>query len=459
MENILANVKNIHLIGIGGVGMSGLALLLQESGYEVSGSDIGESCYLEAVRQAGIKVVLSHDPQQVIGKDLVCYSSAIKEDNPEFREARRRGITVIKRGALLGAFSSGKKVIAVTGSHGKTTTSALIAFLLKSCGHSPTTFIGAQPRNYERLAWLGDHDLFVIEADESDGSFLYYSPRIAVVTNIDREHLDYYKDEQKLFDSFRAFIHSAQELAVGWGDPPQLGGLLKEVTSLSFGLGRHNQIRAENIVYEKDFTVFDLIIDKQCFAGVRLPLPGEHNVRNALAALAVVNHLQIDMPAALSHLEHFKSTKRRFQIKETASGVTFVDDYAHHPTEIKATLKAARQVNPGRLVVVFQPHRYSRAGLLAGEFSRSFGDCQCLVVTDIYPASEKKPPDFDEESFRAGIKQNFSGEFVYVPRERLVDSLPALFQEGDMVLFLGAGDIDILSDEVARQFKRNRSPV
>lgn len=458
IEEALSQIKKIHLVGIGGAGMSGLALLLKERGYIVTGSDIKESTYLKKVKDCGVSITCGHCRENVKEAQLLCYSSVIKDDNVEIQEAYLRGIPVVKRGELLGALSKDKKVIAVSGSHGKTTTSALLTFLLTSCGYNPATFIGAQPMNYEKMAWWGN-DMFVIEADESDGSFLFYSPWIAIVTNIDREHLDYYGDEFCLRANFALFINSAKELAIGWGDSPHLASLLGKVPSLTFGFGEHNFIRAENIIYKEKATFFDAVIGDKRYKKIKMPLLGNHNVLNVLAVVGVFCHISEDIDRVLSYLEQFKSTKRRFQIKEKVDGVTFIDDYAHHPTEIMATLKAAQMLNPSRIVVVFQPHRFSRAQLLGDEFAHSFSEAHSLVVTDIYAANEKKPEGFDEGAFRECIKNNFSGDYIYIPKSALKEEVPSILREGDLVICLGAGDIDAVSREIVREFKRSRSKI
>ena len=454
MEEIIPKGGHVHLIGIGGVGMSGLALLLKEKGYTVSGSDLKESYYLAKVRQAGVKVKIGHCRDNASGADLVCYSSAVKDDNPELVFARDQGIALIGRGSLLAALSRDKKVIAVSGSHGKTTTSALLTFLLSSCGYEPAAFIGAQPCNYEQAAWWGN-DFFVIEADESDGSFLSYSPWVAIVTNIDKEHMDFYKTEQKLTEMFSCFFSSAQELAIAWGDLPQMRSLLRDRPFLTYGFEPHNQVRAGNVRVCGKYTLFDLRAGETLYRDIKIMLPGEHNVLNACAALSFFYHIKEDLNKVISFLAEFKSTKRRFQRKGSCRGIDFVDDYAHHPTEIKATLKAAAALNPERIVALFQPHRFSRVSALQQEFSLSFADADLLVLTDVYAASEVRPDDFDEEKFRKEIKNKFSGQFEYIPKHRLAAEVPLLLHEGDLVIGLGAGDINTVLDEIFREYQKS----
>lgn len=458
MENILSRTKKIHLIGVGGAGMRGLAMLLKDKGYVVSGSDIKDSFYLKELSEYGIEVFVGHSRKNISGSGLVCYSSAIKKDNIEILEAKKMEIPLMKRGNLLGEISKDKKVIAVAGSHGKTTTSALLTFLLVSLGYKPAAFIGAQPINYHRPAWWGK-DFFVIEADESDASFFYYYPWVAIITNVDKEHLDFYKHEAKLEEAFLKFAGAAKGLVIGWGDLPALDFILNQVTSLKYGFCRHNNVRAENITFREGFTYFDLIVRDKKYERVRTSLLGEHNVLNVLAAISFFYYIEEDIDKVLARLEFFKSTRRRFQIKDKVNEVTFIDDYAHHPTEIKATLKAAKWLNPKRLVVIFQPHRFSRLMRLYKEFINCFSLCDCLILTDIYPAGEILPEGFDKSSLERSLKRVFPGKLYYFPKNLLVKEISSLLEEGDLVLGLGAGDINFLLDDLIGEFKKNKVRV
>ena len=460
MEKILSKIKRIHLVGIGGVGMSGLAMLLKDKGYQVSGSDVKESFYLAKIKEQGIQVSLGHDAAHVREAELVCYSSAIKENNIEIVEARRRRIPIVRRGYLLSLISQDRKVIAISGSHGKTTTSALITYLLTSLGYNPAAFIGSYPLNYDKMAWWGN-DFFVIEVDESDGSFSLCSPWVGLITNIDREHLDFYKSEDALKESFSKFAHSSKEMTIGWGDCPPVAAILKDIPSLKYGFSHSNHIRAENVFYDSTsgYMCFDLLIKEKRYHKVKSPLLGEHNVLNTLAAISFFYFLGEDIDSVLMQLPNFKSTKRRFQIQATVGGVTFIDDYAHHPTEIQGTLAAARLLAPGRIVAIFQPHRFSRIQLLIREFARSFSLCDSLIITDIYSAGEMKPQGFNQEMLFKHIIDNFSKEVVYIPCDMLSREVPTLLKEGDLVLGLGAGDIHKLLDGIIDEFKRCRVKV
>ncbi len=454
----LSDIKRIHLVGIGGVGMSALAILLAEKGFTVTGSDIKNGYYLDKVSQFGIKVFLSHHSAHIAGTDAVCYSSAIKPDNPELTAAREQKIPVYKRAQVLGEISRTENVVAVTGSHGKTTTSALLVYLATALGYKPTAFIGAQPLNYEKMAWWGK-DFFVIEADESDGSFHSYLPWVSLITNIDSEHLDFYGNLASLREHFLRIARRTKDVTIGCGDDPGVWNILKHVPSIAYGLEEHNIVRAEKQEVLQGETCFDLYIKDRRYPRVRMGLLGEHNVLNVLGAISFFFHIGADIDALIRVLPEFKSTKRRFQPKGCVEGVTFIDDYAHHPTEIKVTLAAARMLRPGRLIALFQPHRYSRLKQLTGEFARCFDDADCLIFTDVYAAGEKRPYDFDELALGRHLKEHFRGPLHYVPRGKLASQVPIFLKPGDMVLSLGAGDINKVSDEIIREFKSTGSRI
>jgi UDP-N-acetylmuramate--alanine ligase len=467
MDKVLSGVKNIHLVGIGGIGVSGLALLLKDKGFVVRGSDIQETYNIKMLKRAGVEVYIGHKSENLKSDtDLVCYSSAVKSDNPEIQEAIKRGITILPRGKLLGLLCWDKKTIAISGSHGKTTTTALIGYLLTALGHKPTVFVGGLPLNYERNAWWGQ-DYFAIETDESDGSFLCYNPWVSIITNIDYEHLDYHKDIESLKKSFLQFAYQTKELVIGCGDDPAVAEILPQVNGLSYGFLPYNRVSAANIAFETDmpiqgllsskgYTCFDFFIDKKFINRVKIPLLGTHNVLNTLAVLSFFDYLGEDLSNVADLLKYFKGTKRRFQIKKKVRGVTFVDDYAHHPTEIDAVIKAARYLNPKRIFVVFQPHRFSRVKSLYREFSQCFGHADELIVTDIYSASEKEISGINSEFLLKEIKKGFQGKARYISREDLAVEVSSSLVEGDIILGLGAGDINSLMDSIIYEFENIR---
>ncbi|MCK9615718.1 MAG: UDP-N-acetylmuramate--L-alanine ligase [Candidatus Omnitrophica bacterium] len=456
MDEVLSTIKNIHLIGIGGIGMSGLALLLKEKGFNVRGSDVEGGYITKMLKDCGIEVYLGHKKENLAeDTHLVCYSSAIKENNPEIQEARKRGLSVLQRGKLLGLISWDKKTIAISGSHGKTTTSSLVGFLLTSLGFKPTVFVGGIPLNYKYNAWWGN-EYFVIEADESDGSFLYYNPWVSIITNIDYEHLDYYKNIETLKGNFLQFAYQTKELTIGCGDDPFVYEILKKAKGVSYGFGAHNKIRAKDFHYDGEFSCFDFFIDGKFVRQVKIPLLGRHNALNTLAVLSFFNHLNEDTSKVIGALKYFKGTKRRFQIKKKIGDITFVDDYAHHPTEIDAVLKAARYLNPRRLFVIFQPHRFSRVENLYKDFARCFNCADELIVTDIYSASETNHGKVDVKSLSKEIQNNFKGSVVHIPKDKLISEIPSRLKEGDLVMGLGAGDINNIMDGIINELEASR---
>jgi len=443
MNNYLDSINKIHLVGIGGVGMTGLAFLLREKGFVVSGSDIKEGYNIDLLKKESFEVCIGHRKSNVYGANLVCYSSAVKDDNIELKEAKAKNIKVLKRAELLALISRGAKNIVVSGSHGKTTTSALAAFVLTGLNYNPNVFIGSVALNFGKYAWSGE-DLFVFEADESDGSFLAFKPWITVITNIDREHLDFYGDFNNLCDSFRSLADKTSSIIVGCGDDENVRSILDDRNSISYGLGESNYIGANNLRFYNEYTVFDLNIGSDKFKDVKVSLLGAHNVLNTLAVISLCVHLNENPDKFIPFLYKFKGTRRRFQLKGKVNGITFVDDYAHHPREIAATLDAAKQLASARIVVVFQPHRYSRIKLLYKEFARCFRRCDCLIITDIYPAGELPIEGVDGFFLYREIQKNFSGNTAYIPKERLIYDVPNFLKDGDLVMGLGAGDINVI---------------
>jgi UDP-N-acetylmuramate--alanine ligase len=456
MEKVLSGIKNIYLVGIGGIGMSGLAFLLKERGFNVKGSDIKNSYTVRMLKELGIEVFVGHKKENISNDiQLISYSSAVSDSNPEIMEAKRRGISLLRRAQLLALISSNKKVIAIAGSHGKTTVTSLLTYLLTSIGCKPTTFIGGLPLNYSLGAWWGN-EYFVIETDESDGSFLECSPWVSIITNVDREHLDYYKNMNNLKKNFIKFAHQTKKMVIGCGDDYFVREILLKVKGSSYGFDARNKIRAKNLCFDKKFSCFDLFVDGRLISSVKVPLLGEHNVLNVLAAISFFLYIGEDLIKIINLLRGFKGTKRRFQIKYRRGGVTFMDDYAHHPTEIRMVLKAASYLKCKRLFVIFEPHRFSRLKLLWKEFSRCFSSASKVIITDIYSAHEAKIGGIDEKFIVEKIKENFSGEVEYLPKNELKVKVPSQIKKGDLVIGLGAGEIDNLMAEVVDEFKKVR---
>ncbi len=454
MEDILTQIKKIHLIGIGGIGMSGLALLLRDRGFRVSGSDICDSYVMEMLRKHNIEVYLGHRKENIsLDTDLLVYSSAIKEDNPELVFAKEKGMRILKRAELLSLFCKDKPTIAVAGSHGKTTTTALLGYLFSSLGYRPTVCVGGMPLNYRRNAWWGEN-YFIVETDESDGSFLYFQPSFSIITNIDSEHLDYYRSMEKLCASFLDFSLATKIKVFGCGDDQKVKEIVSISKGISYGFNQDNFLRAEDFYFDGKFSCFNLIIEDKFIGEVKIPLLGEHNCLNSLAALGLFFHLGEDLEKVIFLLKDFKGTKRRFQVREKLAGTIFIDDYAHHPTEIKAVLKASRYLNPKKVLVIFQPHRFSRVKRLYPEFAHCFSLADELVITDIYAASEDKIEGIDSNFLLQEISTRFCGPLHYIPKEKLVEEVLSLIEGKDMVIALGAGDINILMGKIIDAFRR-----
>ena len=457
MEKVLSGIKKIHLIGIGGVGVSGLAFILKDKGFQISGSDFQVGSKIKALREAGIQVFIGHREEQIASDiDIVGYSSVIGEDNPEMIAARKKGIKVLKRRQLLSLLCTGKKAVAVAGSHGKTTTSSLIGYLFSCLGYKPAVFVGGTLLNFSRGAWWGD-DYFVIETDESDGSFLYCNPWISIITNIDREHLDYYNNLESLKESFLNFSRQTKDKVFGWADQPCIKKIISEVGGIGFGWNKDNFVQGVNYKFEGKLSSFDLCVGGKFITSVKTPLLGKYNCLNVLAAFAFFNYLGEDLEKIKQHLLNFKGIKRRFEVKAVVDGVTFVDDYAHHPTEIKAVLSAARLLERKRLIVILQPHRFSRVKGLSDEFSQCLKGADKVIVTDVYSAHEKAIGDFSIKEFVETIKKHSCLDAKYIAKNYLAVTASSLLKSGDLVLGLGAGDIDVLMKEVVNEFEKNRA--
>ncbi len=439
-------VGHIHLVGIGGVGMAGLAEILHLSGYALSGSDVRESALTQRLRSLGIRIFLGHSADHVRGADVVVYSTAIPPTNPELRAAELAQVPVIPRAEMLAEIMRTRRGIAVAGSHGKTTTTSMIGALLQAADLDPTLVVGGRVHSLGSNAHLGTSDLMVAEADESDGSFLRLWPTIVVITNIDREHMDHYGTLEKLHAAFLDFANRVPF----WGasvlclDDPALQALLPHLTrrTRTYGLTPQAELRAEEIQPRGLCSEFHVHLGERQLGRIRLGLPGLHNVSNALAAIAVGLELDVPFSAMQSAFASFRGVARRFERHGVRDAVEVVEDYGHHPTEIRATLAAARQAYSGRVVVAFQPHRYSRTAELFDDFARAFHDADVLVLTEIYSAGEAKRPDVSSELLAEAARNCGHRQVHFVPeRSELIQTLRALVRAGDVLLFMGAGDI------------------
>ena len=452
----------VHFVGIGGVGMSGIAEVLLNSGCEVSGSDLQETEVTRRLRSLGADVRIGHDAANLAdGLSVVVISTAVKFSNPEVVAARERQVPVIPRAEMLAELMRMKHGIAVAGSHGKTTTTSMIGHVLTAARMDPTLVIGGRVRSLAGNAQMGKGSILVAEADESDGTFLLLSPVVAVVTNIDREHIDYYGAADRLAEAFLEFANKVPfyGLAVLCLDHPAVRGLAPRVKKrvVTYGLCADADFSAEDVRGREMESTFSAVHRGRTLGPVRLPMPGRHSVANALAAIAVAAEMGIDFAAAASALDGFAGIHRRSEIKGEAAGVLVMDDYGHHPTEIRATLAAIAEGWGRPLTVVFQPHRYSRTKDLFGEFVSAFDRAHRLVLTEIYAAGEDPAPGTSGEDLYRAIRRrgHMEVEFVAAREEVAARLLPRL-AAGDMVLTLGAGDVYRVGEELLESLRERR---
>lgn len=439
--------------------MSAIATLLLKEGFLVSGSDIKEDPLTDNLALLGAKIFIGHKKENLSTcVEAVVFSSAIKEDNPELIEAKARKIPVYRRAEMLALLMKGKQTITVTGAHGKTTTTALIAYILSQAGLKPTVAIGGLIKNFSMNAWLGEGDYFVAEADESDGSFLNFQSQISVITNIDKEHLDYYGSFDRLLESFAKFIDRLKPngLLIIRNDDKNLLDLAKNSGKhfKTFGLDGKAHIWADNLKILALSSEFDCFLGSKKIGRVHLPLAGKHNALNCLASICVGLELGIDFEKITGAIADFQGTKRRLDIKFKDKNLMVIDDYAHHPTEIQATLNAIKEsikLNNSykNILAVFQPHRYSRTKLLLEQFGSCFDSADQLIITDIYAASEEPIAGIDAEGLCRRIREA-RGNALYLARQNIINHILSHLSGSDVVVFLGAGDITKLSDEFSK---------
>ena len=445
----------VHFIGIGGIGMSGIAEIMLKIGYSVQGSDAKSSANTERLERLGARIFIGHDAAH-LGEEVsaVVYSTAVKADNPEMKAARARRIPLVRRAEMLAELMRLQFSVAVGGTHGKTTTTSMVAALLDAGGLDPTVVNGGIINAYGTNAKVGDGDWIVVEADESDGSFLRLKSTVAIVTNIDPEHLDHYGDFDRVRQAFVDFVENIPfyGFAAVCLDHPEVQKLVAGVDNrrlVTYGLNPQAMVRAENCDMAADGCRFDVVIqngETTRIEGLHLPMAGWHNVSNALAAIAVARELDVADEAIKAGLASFGGVKRRFTTTGVVDGVRIVDDYGHHPVEIAAVLKAARQVTQtsdgGRVIAVVQPHRYTRLRDLLEEFSTSFSDADSVIVADVYPAGEAPIAGVDKHALVDGVRR-YGHRHVQALENAAV--LPRLIREeaksGDLVVLLGAGDI------------------
>jgi len=449
-------IQHVHFVGIGGIGMSGIAEVLINLGFRVSGSDLKRSTVTDRLQQMGVEIAEGHRSENVGQPHVVVRSTAVRDDNPEIIEANRRSIPVIPRAEMLAELMRLKPhTVAVAGSHGKTTTTSMVATVLGHAGLDPTMVVGGVVGAYGSNAHLGTSDLMVVEADESDRSFLMLTPTIAVVTNIDREHMDYYHDMDDVRTCFASFVNKVPFYgsSVLCLDDPNVQAIIPrlERRRMTYGLSAQADVSAHGIRYDSSFgSKFTVWRGNDVVGDLELRVPGMHNVYNSLAAIAVGFELEVPFEKIAEGLNSFTGAGRRFQTKGEVGGVLIVDDYGHHPTEIRATLAAAKLGSGGRrIVVLFQPHRYSRTNDLMQEFARSFNNADVLFLSDIYAASEDPIEGVTSEALTTAIKSfghkdvNYIGALENAP-EILRDSV----QPGDLVVTLGAGTVNRVAEQL-----------
>jgi UDP-N-acetylmuramate--alanine ligase len=448
-------LRRLHFVGAGGVGMSGLAeILLLSTPLEISGCDLTRSENTDRLLKLGARIATGHDPSHVRDADLVVVSAAVEEANPEVAAARERGIPVIRRAEMLAEIMRLKQGIAIAGTHGKTTTTSLTGMVLTEAGFDPTIVVGGRVRILGTNARLGKGDYLVAEADEFDRSFLELVPVVAVITNIEADHLDTYRDVDDIRDAFTAFANRVPfyGAVVACADDPGVASILPRVKRrvVTYGVSAGAAIVAREIRLDAAGTSFDVWEGETWSLGpVRLSLPGRHNVLNALAAIAVGRELSVPFPTIVRALSEFTGVVRRFETKGERGGVLVVDDYAHHPTEVSATLASARQVYPGRrLVALFQPHLFSRTRDFAKEFGKALTACDLAIVMDVYPSREKPIAGISGELVAAAARDAGCAEVVYVPEKKaVVGELSRLTRPGDVILTMGAGDVVKFGEE------------
>jgi len=455
----LNNVKNVHFVGIGGISMSGLAQILLESGYKITGSDINDSNLINKLRKNGAEVTIPHNPKNVETAELVVYTAAVKQDNCEIIRAKELGIPVIDRAAFLGMIMKNYNYgIAIAGCHGKTTTTSMITIIIKNAGLDPTALIGGEIEAIDGNVRVGKSEYFITEACEYCESFLKFYPFVAVILNIERDHLDYYKDLEHIISAFRKFakLVPADGALVVCSDNENTLNVSKDVECkvLTYGIKNKADFYARKIKYDKlGHPSFEVMHRDKKLGAFSLNIPGEHNVLNALAAIAAAYNAGVSMNIVKKSLKEFKGTYRRFDIKGVRNNITIVDDYAHHPTEIKATLRAAKQFPHQKIWCVFQPHTYTRTRTLFKEFSEAFYDADNVIITDIYAAREKdtglvNPSELVDSINKCSANAVYRNDFRFIANLIAHEAKP-----GDLIFTMGAGDVFKLGPMILDEIK------
>jgi len=443
----------IHMIGIGGISMSGLAEILKNKGYTVKGTDMNNSSIIEKLRKTDIPVVIGHKGENVGDADAVIFTAAVKKDNPEYLEAKRRGIPLIERSVLLGEITRMYlDTIAVAGTHGKTTTTSMIAAAFLEANADPTISVGGELNIIDGNYKIGNSNFFITEACEYVESFLEFSPKVAVILNVEEDHLDYYRDIEHIKSSFYKFINRIIDggVAVLNGDDENSKELIRDTKckTITFGISNFSDYMARNIMFERERTTYDLYVNDEFCKKVELKIPGLHNVYNSLACFAVCDGYKLDLDAVVRALSEFGGAKRRFERKGEYNGAIIYDDYAHHPSEIKATLSAAKEKKSNRIVCVFQPHTYTRTKSLLTEFSEAFYDADNVIITDIYAAREKDTGEISSRDLVGKIEKTSNNAIYMKDFSEIEEYLKKELKPGDLFLTIGAGDVYKIGEEI-----------
>ena len=453
------DVGPIHFVGIGGIGMSGIAEVLLDQGYLVQGSDVKSSDITQRLEKLGAQIYLNQAAENLETAEVVVVSSAIKMGNPELVAARSKGLPVVRRAEMLAELMRLKSNIAVAGTHGKTTTTTMVSTLLQAGGFDPTVINGGIIHAFDSNARAGKGEWMVVEADESDGTFNRLPATIAIITNIDPEHMEHWGNINNLREGFFQFVHNIPfyGLAVCNTDHPEVQSLVGRITDrrvVTYGFNAQADVRAINLSYSEGLSHFDVALwDGQIISDCKLPMPGDHNISNALASVAVALHLGMNTEKIRSGLEDFKGVNRRFTKVSEVNGIMIIDDYAHHPVEILATLRAARQSHKGRVVAIHQPHRYSRLSNLFEEFCTCFHDADVVGITDVFAAGESSIKGAERDDLVSGlIRHGHRNVFSVENESGLLDFYSSQCQKGDMLIFLGAGSISAWAYRLVENF-------
>jgi UDP-N-acetylmuramate--alanine ligase len=447
--------ERVHFIGIGGAGMSAIAVVLLAKGVQVSGSDLKESRNTRRLRDLGARIFIGHRPENIEGAELLVVSSAIPDRNRELHRARELGLEVLPRAAMLSRLMKEGRGIAVAGTHGKTTTTSMIAMIIRQAGLDPTYVIGGELNDVGSNAHAGGGDLVIAEADESDGSFLLLRPWAEVITNVEEDHHDFFKDGDEVLEYFQRFVSlvPADGIVVLAGDDPDVAALAgcSQGREVTFGQTEDCDVRNSTPRISRKKSRFDVYHEGELLGEVCLNIPGLHNVRNAMAALALTLSIGVDFDDAARALQAFRGVMRRYLFVDEVSDIRFIDDYAHHPSEIKTTLNTAVLEGAQRVVCMFQPHRYSRTAALWNDFGQALQGADLIILTDVYAAGEDPLPGVNGKLIlNALLEADSSKQVIYIPKRSLLGEAAARFvRPGDLVLTMGAGDISQCASEIA----------